>query len=264
MISATVNPYSEDFALPHRRRGEGIFPLVFLFCVAVFVSAGLYLKTVKPLPQVFDQKKMEIMRTRFMLSEKKAPAKKTGVLAEAVKKIEHKKALDLTKPVVLGAKENDIVKNPADADAAVRRVYGLRRVYSVGLGAGGSASDAVVGKLGNTLNKDIDTLKATEKDLKGQLVSVTTITSMPELESMPKLEYTDDMKKHGVTGTISVKLLIDIDGMVKEAAALNDLGYGTKEAVLAAAKKMKFKPAMQGTSPAALWIIYKIKFVLQE
>jgi len=65
----------------------------------------------------------------------------------------------------------------------VRRVYGLRRVYSTGLGAGGEMADAVIGKRGNTINTDVDTVTATPADLKGRLVSITTVTTAPRLKS---------------------------------------------------------------------------------
>jgi outer membrane biosynthesis protein TonB len=262
-VTAPHSSIIYDDALPHQRQGGGLFPIIFVLCTGAFVGMGLYLKTVKSLPVVFDEKKMELIRTRFMVNEKKQAPRKEAAPVEAVKPVSKEKPVDLTKPVVLGQKENDIQKN-AVIDNTVRRVYGLRRVYSIGLGAGGSASEAVIGKVGNTLNKEIDTLKATEKDLKGQLASVTTVTAMPVLLVSVKPEYNAEMIKNKVAGTIAAKLLVDIDGSVKDVILLNDLGYGSREAALAAFRKLKFTPAMEGKNPVAVWIPMTFKFVLQE
>jgi hypothetical protein len=143
-------------------------------------------------------------------------------------------------------------------------VYGVRRVFAYGLGAGEGGNNAIVSKIGNTLEKDTDTLKATEKDLKGTLVSVTTITSMPAIKYSVKPEYTVEMKKNKVTGTISAKLLIDVDGKVKDIIILNDLGFGSRETAVKAFKRLIFSPAMQSTTAVAVWIIMKFKFVLEE
>jgi TonB family protein len=96
------------------------------------------------------------------------------------------------------------------------------------------------------------------------VVSVTTVTSMPELEDMIKPVYTEEMKKAGVTGVIKVMILVDTDGSVKEATAQNDLGYGSRQSALDAALKLKFKPAMQGDKPVAVRIIISFKYVLQN
>jgi periplasmic protein TonB len=245
------------------RRGSP-FTVSIVLSLALFLCAGLYLKRVKLLPVVMDEKRIEIIKTRFMLQEKKTePVKKTVPLPEPVAPVK-KEVVDLTKPVELGHKENDIVEPQNKNAPVVERVYGLRKVYSIGLGAGGSASEAIIGKLGNTLNKEIDTLTAKQEQLEGRVVSVTTVTSMPVLEETVKPEYTEEMKKAGVSGVIKVKILIDTDGRVKEAEVQNDLGYGSRESALAAVEKLKFKPAMQGEQPVAVWIVISFKYVLQN
>ncbi|MFH0921085.1 MAG: energy transducer TonB [Fibrobacterota bacterium] len=254
--------YEADLSALERR--GSLFSVTIALSLLFFLCAGVYLKSVKRLPQVFDEKRMEIIKTRFLLQEKKKTAvKKAAPLPAAALQVK-KEALDLTKAVRLAQKENDIVE-PQDKKApVVERVYGLRRVYSIGLGAGGDASEAVIGKLGNTINKEIDTVTAKKEQLEGRVVSVTAVTSMPVMEEIVKPEYTEEMKKAGVAGVIRVKILIDTDGRVKEAEVQNDLGYGSKESALAAVKKLRFKPAMQGKDPVAVWILISFKYVLQN
>ena len=140
----------------------------------------------------------------------------------------------------------------------------MRRVFATGLGSGGNGSSAIVSKLGNTLEKEPDTLKATEEDLKGPLVSITTVSKAPVRMNMVKPEYTKEMKENKASGVVKAKLLIDIDGAVKKAIILQDIGFGSRDAAFEAFKKLKFKPALRDNEPVAVWIIMKYRFVLQD
>jgi TonB family protein len=70
------------------------------------------------------------------------------------------------------------------------------------------------------------------------------------------------MIENRLEGVIKVKILVDIDGMVKKAELLNDLGFGSGQKALEACYKMEFDPAMRGTEVVAVWIVIPIKFVL--
>jgi periplasmic protein TonB len=142
----------------------------------------------------------------------------------------------------------------------------LRRVFSVGIGAQGGNADAVIGKLGNTLNKEVDTITATKADIKGRIVPVTTITTAPELTNagIVKPEYTKEMIDAKIEGLVKANLLIDIDGRVKEVKILSDLGFGAADRAKEAFLKWVFKPAMKDGKPVAVWITYSIRFVLLQ
>jgi TonB family protein len=146
----------------------------------------------------------------------------------------------------------------------VRRVYGLRRVFATGIGAGGSMGDAVIGKLGNTLNAPVDTVTATIKDLKGTVVPITTVTTAPEIITIVKPEYTREMKEARLDGVIKANILVDVDGRVKEVRILNDLGFGTAQKAREAFLQWVFKPAKRDGVAVAVWISYSIRFVFLE
>lgn len=243
-----------------------LFTFVFIVSILFFIVLGLYLKTVKQLPKVFDNSSINLIRTQFYVKEKKKAAIKK--IPPINKEQTITKAIDLTdKNIVLAQKENNVVEKTTTTTTPVKQVYGLRRVFSVGLGSGGTSttfSDVIIGKKGNTINKDFDTLKASEKELKGEIASVTVVTSKPVIISAEKPEYTDIMKENRVTGVVSVRILVDVDGLVKQVVVLNDLGFGTKEAVEKASRLLKFKPAMEGDKAVATWIVFKFRFVLQE
>lgn len=245
-----------------RRRKSSFLPILLIMFV-IFGLFGYYLTTVKILPKPIEMMVRKI-ETSFEIN---APKKKVEPIKPKVEKPKpiEPKVIDLTKPVEMNAKETKIVEKPEEKPAP-RQVYGVKQVYSKGLGAGGSMSDAVVGKLGNTTNKAFDDIKATKKDLKGngdikgEVVSTVTVTQAPAFKKRVQAEITPEIKASGITGVIKVKVLVDIDGLVKEAIVQNDLGFGTAESALKACLLMEFVPAMKGETPVAVWIIIPIKF----
>jgi outer membrane biosynthesis protein TonB len=216
---------------------------------------------VKPLPVHYSAKPVTQITTQFVMPEKKKPP------APRPKPVAPKQeTVDLTKAPLLNRKQDFTAPQTSvpQTKQVARPVYGLRRVYSTGIGAGGSVSEAVIGKLGNTLNKEIDTLTPTPKDIKGQLVSITSISTAPRLKHDVKPEYTKEMIAAKVEGVIKAELLVDIDGKVKEVRILNDLGYGTRERARNAFLQWEFDPAMRDGKPVATWISYSIRFVFLQ
>jgi protein TonB len=230
-------------------QGSGLFRVVLLICLCCFGVIGFVFSTIKPVAESLTHAVTEI-RTQFIMKEEKQKQKAL------------KKPVDLTQKPILAQKEEDVKDKPPEAPVAPRRVFGLKKVYSQGLGAGGRLSDAVVGKLGNTLDKEVDTLTATKEDIKGVVVSVTTVTTAPRFLKKVKPEYTPEMIENKIEGVIKVKVLVDIDGKVKQAIVLDDLGYGSNKRALDACLQMLFEPAMRGDEPVAVWIIVPIRFVL--
>jgi len=145
-----------------------------------------------------------------------------------------------------------------------RRVFGTRKVYAVGFGAGGSSGGAVIGKKGNTTDGPVDTLSATEADLVGELAPVSQVTETARIARGVKPDYTDIMRENEVEGVVKVKILVDSDGSVKNIDFVNDLGFGTREAVRSAIYASQFEPARAGESTVAQWITVSFRFVLQD
>jgi len=243
------------------------FPYIVLISLVIFLCIGAYLyKNVPPVKTleerisqltasfIIDDKPKEIVRP--VKEKKKAETPKPKAVEVPPEPV------DLTKNPVLEQKQNDIVEpQPAqEPQKIVRRVYGLKRVYSTGIGSGGSAADAVIGKLGNTLNTSIDTFTVSKEEIKGQLVSVTTITTLPKIKKIVKPEYTKEMADNHIEGVVKVKVLIDIDGKVKKAIVQNDIGFGTKESVYNACMNLEFEPATINGTPCAVWILVPFTF----
>jgi hypothetical protein len=249
--------------------GERLFRIVALASFLLFGGIGTYLSTHNPPERLLEERAVQTRQVTFLIEENKKPEMTIVEPKPApvgIKEQVSEKPIDLTNKPLLDQKIEDTKPDNSTAITGepVRRVYGIRRVYSTGIGAGGSASDAVVGKLGNSLATDIDTLKATEKDLRGTLVPVTTLQIQPKAKVQIKPEYTNEMIAHQVQGIIKARLLIDIDGAVKEVEVLNDLGFGTKDLARATFLKWKFEPGKVDGVPKATWITFSIRFVLLD
>lgn len=259
--------------------GERLFRIVVLCSFLVFGGIGIYLHTHNPPQQFMENRAARARQVSFIIEEQKkqkmtiVQTKPVQTEPKPVPPVEEKKPepipknpVDLTDKPLLDQKIEDTKpdNSMAKTEEQVRRVYGLRKVYSTGIGAEGSAADAVVGKLGNTLSTDIDTLKATEKELKGTLSPVTTVQVLPKIRVQVKPEYSKAMIENGVQGVIKAKLLIDSDGKVKDVVVLNDLGYGTKERAREAFLQWTFEPAKIGGQSVAVWITFSIRFVILE
>jgi protein TonB len=248
-------------------RSEWLFRTAMLLSFAVFGAMGYYLSTHNPPPQLLEEKMARARQVSFLIEEQKktevVQPKPKPVVAEKIEPLP-KEPVDLTKKPELNKKIDEPAPDNSQAKTPepVRRVYGLRKVYSTGIGEGGLAADAVIGKRGNTLATDIDTVTALPKDLKGTVAPITTVTQAPKLLKNVKPEYSKEMIDAKVEGSVKANLLIDSDGSVKEVRILSDLGFGTKERATEAFLQWKFAPAKKGDQPVAVWITFSIRFVL--
>lgn len=261
-----MNPLDQQFKSRHRGGEVKTFLLILtVVLIGTAIALFYYFRTIENLPEKV-RKKVSKIYTRFEMPlekkriEKKKVPEKIKKKKTVPKKIKKKKKI----PTVIKVPPKRVVTK-AEPDKRVkkqpRKVYGLKRSYSNGLGSGGSMSDAVVGKVGNTIDKAYDDIKATKADLKGPLVSSATVTQAPRFKKRAKPVITDLMKKNNVEGTIKVRILVDIDGKVKKAVAKNDLGFGSKQAALNACRKMLFTPAQRDGKAVAVWIVVPIRFV---
>lgn len=256
--------------------GERLFRIIVICSFAAFGIFGFYLRRHIPPEQTIEEQMSKTRQVSFIIEEKKvapvvvpkaAPKVEAPKPAPVPEKIEPKKTepVDLTRNPVLAQKIDEVKPEPpAPSPEPVRRVYGLRKVYSTGLGEGGEASDAVIGKLGNTLNAPIDTFTPQKEELKGTVTPVTTVQVRPELKVTARPEYTKEMIAHDVEGVMRANILVDVDGKVKKVIVLNDLGYGSKEKVYDACMKLVFSPALRNNEPVAVWIRFSFTFELSH
>jgi hypothetical protein len=261
MKQAISKAHFEDYILSEiesagrsRRTGSRTFSVLAAGFIMAAMTCGVLLGRVEisGIQTIARLRKLDIS---FTMAEKKRPA-------------------PVKKKIVKPKRAPAPVKNPSfkqEVKAAdklavrkpVRKIYGVRKVYSRGLGSGYGGSDAVVAKLGNSLQVAPDTIKADREDLKGELVSVTRISAMPKIIKSAKPEYTSEMKDNKIIGKVRAKVLVDVDGMAKQIIILAHLGFGTKDSSIQAIRKMKFKPGVKGKQAVAVWIPLTFRFELQ-
>ncbi len=79
-------------------------------------------------------------------------------------------------------------------------------------------------------------------------------------------EYPRLAKHAGIEAIVWVNALVDKEGKVREVMILrsSDSKAGFDQAAIAAAKKCKFKPAVQNGCPLAVWVSFSFEFSLSE
>ena len=82
------------------------------------------------------------------------------------------------------------------------------------------------------------------------------------LPRCPKLKpaYPQEAKRQELEGDVVLRLQIGVDGRVKRASVKRKTGQGFDAAAMAAARKMRCKPAIRDGEPVAVWIDYEIAF----
>ena len=258
---------------------ERFFVIIQCAMIALFFLAGAALYRLGTDGLLLDSPAPAAIQASFVMDEPKPEAKAEKPKPKPVeKKPDENIPVDLTtkpEPVKDEVKEEPPEEPPAKQEQKppVRQVYGLKKVYSQGLGAGGDSRDAIVGKLGNTLNKDYDTLTATSADLKGgaggtgagPVSSAASVTKYPRLKAgfrSMKPQYSKDMLQNRVEGAVKAKILIGADGTVKKVEIISDIGYDSAEIARDFLMTLQFEPAMKGEQAVAVWIPFSIRFEL--
>jgi periplasmic protein TonB len=244
---------------------EKVFNIILSFGIVAFVAIALFWDHSFVMQPNFGKKSIAATGDFELIVFKNNEEIKPKIDPKPIPKAEPKiKSQSVPKVITNPTLQNIIEEKPqVEPEQVKRRVYGLKRVYSRGLGSGGGGQDAVVAKLGNSLDVPVDTILATEEDLKGTLVSVTKVSSMPTITETAKPEYTKQMKEQNISGKVTAKILVDVDGIVKQIIILKDLGYGTKEESIKAIKKIRFIPGTINGEKVAVWIPFSFRFEFQ-
>jgi TonB family protein len=89
------------------------------------------------------------------------------------------------------------------------------------------------------------------------------VDTKPVLLSRPALRYTEAARNNRVEGTVLLRLLVGLDGDVKQVRVLSGLPDGLNEQAIEAARLTKFKPATKDGKPVPYWISLQLEFRLQ-
>src|SRR5215813_10376382 len=75
------------------------------------------------------------------------------------------------------------------------------------------------------------------------------LTSQVEILYKPKPTYTDEARKLNLEGQVLLEVLFGANGQLHVYRVVRGLGHGLDEAAIAAANKMRFKPALRNGQP---------------
>jgi TonB family protein len=107
--------------------------------------------------------------------------------------------------------------------------------YGPGIGGnmgGGSRQYGCCGPGGG--DPDNRTFKGSEVDQRARLLS------------KPEPQYTEEARRNQISGTVMLRVVFSSSGEVVQIRALNTLPFGLTERAIAAARQIKFAPAMKG------------------
>ena len=108
--------------------------------------------------------------------------------------------------------------------------------------AGMSASDSH----GNTLGK---IYKPSDLTTKAKL-----------LKKREEPQYTEEARAHGISGTVVLRGVITTDGKIRGIRVVNGLPYGLTQTAIAAARKIRFAPALLNGQPVSQYIQIEYNF----
>jgi TonB family protein len=82
------------------------------------------------------------------------------------------------------------------------------------------------------------------------------------IDSKPEPKYTDEARKRGQQGVVTLYCVLGSTGRITDIYVVYGLPYGLTEAALAAAKEIKFEPAMKDGKPVSMWVLLLYNFEL--
>ena len=82
------------------------------------------------------------------------------------------------------------------------------------------------------------------------------------LLSKPEPQYTEEARRNQISGTVMLRAVFSSGGEVIQIRALNTLPFGLTERAIAAARQIKFVPAMKGGHPVSVFMQLEYNFNL--
>lgn len=88
------------------------------------------------------------------------------------------------------------------------------------------------------------------------------VNSKARVLSKPEPQYTEDARKNQITGTVVLRAVFTSGGQVTNIRSVSGLPYGLTERAIAAARQIKFTPAMKDGRPVSMYIQLEYNFNL--
>jgi TonB family protein len=96
----------------------------------------------------------------------------------------------------------------------------------------------------------------------GGIFSGKDVSQKARVLSKPEPTYTEEARKNQITGTVVLRAVFSSAGQVSNIRAVSGLPYGLTERAIAAARLIKFVPAMKDGHPVSMYIQLEYNFNL--
>jgi len=80
--------------------------------------------------------------------------------------------------------------------------------------------------------------------------------------SKPEPNYTDEARKNQITGTVVLRVIFSSLGQVEQIRTVQQLPFGLTERAIAAARQIRFLPAMRGGRAVSVYMQLEYNFNL--
>ena len=112
-------------------------------------------------------------------------------------------------------------------------------------------------KLGSSLDgKEVSDTSETpiDSDVIGEIYTGKEVDVKARILDKPKARYTDEARKNEVIGSVILRALLARNGTVVNISVVMGLPYGLTQQAIAAAREIKFIPAMKEGKPVSMWM----------
>jgi TonB family protein len=135
-------------------------------------------------------------------------------------------------------------------------------IASAGFGNGIALGNNNGGGHGSVQTSGFGSQEVTHTSAKAMQADTVAATSQVEILFKPHPVYTDEARALKLEGEVLLEVLFSAAGQLHVNRVVRGLGHGLDEAAIAAANKMRFKPAMQNGSPVDSTAIVHVVFQL--
>ncbi len=88
------------------------------------------------------------------------------------------------------------------------------------------------------------------------------VSTRPRVIAKPEPQYTEQARRDQVTGTVVLRVVFSSSGQVTNIQAVQKLGGGLTEKAIAAARQIRFLPAMRNGQPVSMYMQLEYNFNL--
>lgn len=88
------------------------------------------------------------------------------------------------------------------------------------------------------------------------------VSTRPRVIAKPEPQYTEQARREQVTGTVVLRVIFSSSGQVTNIQAVRKLGGGLTEKAIAAARQIRFLPAMRNGQPVSMYMQLEYNFNL--